>query len=733
MTALAPKPDRAAASAARSQFTDNSAQLLYARLKGTNWTIRSQDEALAMCFCMMVLKLDPLVHPRTIASVLQGAPDQVFDETAFINAMASLGFRYLRLKAKLSDLDERLLPALVCTPDHGAQVFYNETGQAHLFDGHEGAHVPLETSDGRADVLVFSRIVESDMATSKTARESTGWTWFAAVLRRFRPQMRFMLVLGVGLNLMSLLVPVLILVVHSQVISSGDLNPLYYLCFGAALIVGIELLLRRLRSRFAVWMMARLDYIVGCASFEKLLGLPANALTSAGISSQLARIKTFEAVRDFLCGPLMISAMELPMSLMALVFLTLLGHTIVLPALFVMGMFVLLILASRRRAGIQIRRAALESSRMQQFTLETFAKFEAIRLDGLSEKWQDRYRALSGREQMALMRLALVGSRSEILAHFLVGISTVLTLFFGAKLIWAGQMGAGALIACVMLQIRALSPLHALVGMVPRLEQLRNSVIQINQLMDMEDEETAQPRSMASSRLGGHIQFSNIALRYDPKAPLIFSGFSLEIAAGEVIGITGPSGSGKSSLLKMPLALVTPQLGGVRIGSFDIRQLNPVDLREQIAYVPQYVDLFSGTIAANMRLGMPIARDTEIESALVEVGAWEAISQFPDGIYTVIDPTVLGETMPLLRERLGLARALLRDTKILLIDERPTAMLLAGFDEDIRRCLTRYRTEKTILFVSYRTDFLRMADRVVALQENGRAQIGTLDKIVRMV
>jgi ATP-binding cassette subfamily B protein/ATP-binding cassette subfamily C protein LapB len=715
---------------AEAATMEEAAQLLFARLKAASWGVAPEDEPLALCFCLLVLRLDPTIHPRTVAAILQGTKGHAFDATTLVNAMASLGFRYLRLTLHPGSLDQRVLPALLRPSGKAPRVLYAEGRRLYHFDGRSASHIPARERLSPCEVYVFSRQMEEDLPTSRPMRAATGRTWFYALLWRFAPQMRLMLFIAMGLNLLSLAVPVLILSVHALVVSTGDVGPLTYLSLGAALVVGVEFLLRRLRSSFATWMTARLDYLVGCANFEKLLNLPAATLEGAELSAQIARIKSFEAVRDFLTGPLMASAMELPMSVLSLFLLYYLGGSLVLPVFAVMMALVILILVTRRQTAVAMRMAANEGSRMQQFTLESFAKLEAIRADGLGQRWLQRYRDLSGREQMALMRLGNIGVMAELVAHGLVGLSTLLVLFVGAHLIWANVIGTGVLIAAVTLQLRALSPLHATVGMVGRLEQLRNSIAQIDELMDLEEEETAERRSIATFKLSGHLQFANVALRYDNKAPLIFSGFSLDVAEGEVIGIAGPNGSGKSSLLKMPLGLVVPQLGGVRLGGFDIRQLNPIDLREQIAYVPQYVDLFSGTLAENLRICLPIAREREIEEALAEAGALEMIRAMPGGIHSMIDPPRIAATLPLLRERIGLARALLRPASLMLIDERPAAMLLEGFDEDLRRVLARRRGERTILFVTHRTDFLRLADRVVALTGEGTAHVGPLDKIM---
>lgn len=725
-------PDRLAQAAGASgsqAILETATQVLSARLRGGGWSIREENLPLANCFCALLIKLDPMVHPSLVAPILSGERGEVFDEVALVNAMAALGFRYLKVDIRPAEIDPRLLPAVLLS-DRGAALYYTDNDTPVVLDGASITHEPPGDWAARTDALLFSRMAEADRPTSRAALENSGRTWFLQILRRFLPHVKYLLVIGVLLNLLALAVPLFILLIYDRVLNAGVYEPLLYLAKGVLIVLAAEYLLRRAKARLLSHVMARLDYIVGTASFEKLVELPAATLDRAEVSEQVARIKTFEAVRDFLCGPLMGTLLELPVALLSLGVILLLAGPLVWVPLTAALLILAVIWHARRRIAILIRRAAVESSRMQKFALDCFSKLDAIRLDGLTGKWLDQYREVSGREQMSQLRLALAASRAEILGQLLAGLSTLALLYVGAQLIWADRMAAASLIACLVLHMRILSPFQAMTAMVPRLEQMRNAVRQINELMSYDDEDT-EARTLTTTRLDGSVRFSNVAIRYAARAPLVYSGFNLTVTAGEVIGVTGANGSGKSTLLKLILGLVEPQAGGIRLSGFDIRQLSPRDLRRQIAYVPQQVDLFSGTVAENLRLGMPLATEGEMMDALGQVGALSEVRALLHGMDTVIDPAALKTEDPLLHDRLALARALLRPSKLLLIDERPATLLRSGLDATLRECVQELRRSRTIIFVTHRTDLLRLADRVVALRGDGRAEVGTLDTILR--
>lgn len=707
---------------------ETGAQVLFARLRNAGWKVRDEDKPLALCFCALLIKLDPMAQPGSVAPVLSGQGDDRFDEVALVNAMAALRFRYLKFSCRPHEIDTRLLPAVLLSGQDAA-LCYLDQDRPVILDGETVTHRDSAAMTNRTEVLVFSRMSDEAMPTSRAALESSGRTWFIETLRRFLPQVKYMLAISIMLNMLALAVPLFILLIYDRVLNVGTYEPLAYLAKGVLIVLAAEYLLRRAKAKLLSHIMARLDFIVGTASFDKLVNLPASVLDKAEISEQVARIKTFESVRDFLCGPLMGAVLEMPVVILSLLFMLALSGPLVLVPLIAMGLLMLVIWRSQRRVGILIRRAAIESSKMQQFALDCFSKIDSIQLDGLTGKWLELYRDVSGREQMAQLRLALAASRTEILGQLLSSLSTLLLLYAGAHLIWEDRMAAAALIACLVLHMRALSPFLALTGMVPRLQQMRNAVRQINELMNYDTEDT-ESRTLTTTRLDGAIRISNVSLRYAPRAPLVYSGFTLDVRAGEIIGITGANGSGKTSLLKMVLGLVEPQIGGIRLSGFDIRQLNPRELRSQIAYVPQQVDFFSGSIAENLRFGMPMATEDELNAALEEVGAGRAVAALPEGLQSHLDPVELRARDPHLHDRLALARAVLRPTKILLIDERPATLLRSGLDDTLHHCLDRLRGQRTILYVTHRTDLLRHADRVVALRGDGRADIGSLDKIV---
>lgn len=325
---------------------------------------------------------------------------------------------------------------------------------------------------------------------------------------------------------------------------------------------------------------------------------------------------------------------------------------------------------------------------------------------------------------LAHFHLNWLGLLAETGAHALTISAAAATIGFGVQLVWSGDMSTGALVATMILVWRVLTPFYGLCTMIPRLEQLRNSILQVNKLMDLDTEAMEAHGAARLPALRGRVGFTNATLRYGEDADPVFSELSFEANPGELVVITGDNGAGKTSLLKLVKGLYQAAGGSVQIDGFDIRQLDAPDLRRQIAYVPQAPDFFYGTILDNLRLSNGLADTAAVEAALLQADAWQEVLALPNGLETLIGRQ--GErSLPLaLTTKLSLARAYLNPAPLLLIDELPNVLLSGRTGKNLRDYLVDIHGRRTVLLVTYRDDFMALADRVVILRRDEAPWVG---------
>ena len=657
-----------------------------------------------------------------------------------LDTLANLGFSPRRAPLKPNAIDARLLPCL-CRPAGAAEAPWvvlakTSDGGWRVYDSATETLITITPDDPRlgrvSDVWFFRRFDENDQAVSKFVRAGTGHSWFRALLGRFSGVFIQVLATGLALNLVSLSIPLFIMLVYDNVIFSGATELLPGLAVGAALAIGVELLLRRTRARGLAWLAARLDNIVGNKIFAHLLELPPADVERASAPAQIARIKTFESVRDFFCGGAFLSFMEFPFIILTLgLIAAVAGPLVFAPLAFLVG-YILLFHLVRRRVKVAIRAAAKASSARQKFAMELFEKLEAIRLSGLEELWARKFRDLSGREGLAHFRLNRLGFVGEIGAHALTVLAGVATVAVGAHLFWAGTLTTGGLVATMILVWRALAPLSNLCTMIPRLEQLRNSIIQVNTLIDLDLEATAPARGRgAFPAIRGAVSVRGVRLRYEETTDPALDGLSFEARPGALVAITGDSGAGKSSLLKLLQALYRPEAGAVLIDGFDARQLDPLELRRQAAYAPQSPNFFTGSVLENLRLGNPLATEEDARRALETICAWTDVDALPEKLNTPIAAHGPTAPPPGLACKLGLARTILHDGRLMLIDELPNALMCGPTGAAFLRWLADTKGKKTVFFITPREDVLALADVVITLSRHGPPHVESRGDINR--
>ena len=312
----------------------------------------------------------------------------------------------------------------------------------------------------------------------------------------------------------------------------------------------------------------------------------------------------------------------------------------------------------------------------------------------------------------------------QSLAQAIMMAAGVATVGFGVLRILNGDMSVGALIACMALVWRVLSPLQGLFLTLTRLEQTLNSVKQINLLMKINSEDDPSPSSLSTREFAGHIVMDRVSFRYRPNAEPALLGASFEVKPGEMLSIIGPNAAGKSTALKLLLTMSRPQAGQVILDGMDVRQINSITLRQAIAYVPQEAHFFHGTIAQNLRLSQPMATHEEMAEACIKANVIEEISNLTHGFETRIGDQSIQSLPSSFKQRLSLARAYLKKSPILLLDEPAKTLDFEG-DTAFMRSLDAIKGQMTILMVSHRPSHIRMADKVLVLEDGMVRQFGT--------
>ncbi len=682
----------------------------------------------AACLMPLLEALRWRGSPRDVAEALPHFANSL-DLVDLRNVLVTLGFESHCERTSLDRIDCRFLPCLYVQKDGDAYVLKSfEEGKFLAFSGAANRDCELPPTRTRGEAYFFTDVNTDEANAAIPANES----WFGALVRRFRRTVYSLLVLTFVLNLVALAVPLFIMVVYDKVIGAHSIETLPFLAAGILVALLSDVVLRLVRARVVGGVAGRLDYILGAEAFKQVLSLPPAATERSTVGAQVSRLKEFESVRDFFTGPLATVVLELPFLIMFLAVIAALGGLIALVPLLMIGAFALVgwVLLPRVRESVaNAGRARLER---QGFLVETLANLRTVKAAAAEQVWRDRFRALSASAVMGNYGTAKRSVWLQTSAHLLMTLSGIAVLGFGTFKVLAGTMTVGGLIATMALVWRVLSPLQAGFLAFSRLEQVKQSIRHIDQLMKLRPESQVGKSSLLGKSFGGRVVFDRVSFRYAADTDPALLGASFAAKPGELVAILGQSGAGKSTLLKTAAGLYYPQAGAVSIDGLDIRQIDPVEMRRAIAYVPQTSSLFYGTIAQNLRLSVPTASDEDLAEAAAEAGLLHTILDLPEGFETRIGHRTRTQLPFGFAQRLIIARALLRRAPIMLLDE-PATNLDEGGDRVLMDLLERLKGRCTILMVSHRPSHIRLADKAVVLEQGIVQFVGTPDEAIEFI
>jgi ATP-binding cassette subfamily C protein LapB len=290
-------------------------------------------------------------------------------------------------------------------------------------------------------------------------------------------------------------------------------------------------------------------------------------------------------------------------------------------------------------------------------------------------------------------------------------------------------MTVGALVACTIIAGRAMAPLGQVAGLLTRYHQAKMAYDTLNRIMAMPKERSDEVRYLSRPQLTGSIEFKNVTLTYPGQKMPALTDVSFKIKAGERVALIGRIGSGKTTIEKLVLGLYEPEKGAVLIDGTDIRQLDPADLRRNIGCVPQDVFLLQGSVRENISIGASFADDAAVLRAAEISGVDDFVNRHPMGYDMPV-----GERGELLsggqRQAIAIARALLLDPPIVVLDE-PTSAMDNGAENRIKARLAEELGDRTLLLVTHRASLLAMVDRLIVMDGGRVVADGPRDAVLK--
>ncbi|MBF0182437.1 MAG: peptidase domain-containing ABC transporter [Magnetococcales bacterium] len=679
--------------------------------------------------CMIPLLMSLGYHGdmRHIAEALPHFAESL-DLTGLRNMMANMTYASRPGRFDLDEIDPRLMPCLFVPDREAAMVLLKRKQDGVIvFNGVSGdvERIPATPLAGTA---YFFEAMDLEERTAQQKRLG----WFGMVAERFRKLLVYILLVTFFITLMQIAPPLFVMAVYDRVVGSQSMETLSHLLLGISCVMLFDWILRKVRSKMLMYVGARMDSIVSNAIFMRILSLTPSFTERAPTGAQVARIKDFDSVREFFTGPMMMVFFELPFSVVFFAVIGILGGVLAVIPIVTMFLFVLLWLVMTPMVAREETRSRRASSKKQEFVVESLGRMRAIKYSGMEEIWLERFRTLSSQAAMANFRTAIINALVNSIATLLIVGSGVTVIGLGVFRVMSGDMTTGGLVASMILVWRVLAPIQSAFVAMTRLEQVHSSINQINSLMNVtpEREEYAAIEPIKSFR--GQIAFVRVSIRYVPEAEPALMGVNFEVQPGQVVAVIGPNGSGKSTIIKLIAGLYSPQAGSIRIDGLDMRQMNVIELRHAVAYVPQSCHLFYGTVAQNLRLAHATASDEDLHEACRKAQVYDEIMALPNQFWTRLGDQKSAQLPSSMVQKLSLARAYLKPSKIMLFDEPANSL---GWEDDqaFIRVVGELRGKRTIFIVTHRPSHIRLADQVFYFEQGYLRLSGKPDDVLRQI
>jgi ATP-binding cassette, subfamily B, bacterial HlyB/CyaB len=657
----------------------------------------------------------------SIDQLLREYPRSVSDKATLAEAARSIGLSAEVCEVPATEIRSlgAVFPVICFLRDGDATILAGTVTGSDL----EQRFALVDAKTGRIDEVSLTDflgiyegsllLVRAAVAEEHHVKEKFGLRWFLPEILKQKSAFTQILVASLALSFVGLGVPIFVQQLIDKVLVHQNMSTLFVLTVGVSFAILFEAAFTFIRTYLTNAATRKIDLNLNKETFSHLLSLPIQYFEGRAAGLITRQVQQIQIIRGFLTGAIFFTLIEVGIFFIFLPIL--LAYSVPL-TLVVLSISVIMALLTYSLVGPFRRRleavAKVESARQAMLveSVHGIRTVKALALErGQVQSWEDKT-ATSLNLLFSVMQISnIANSMNSVLQRVMtVGVMTV-----GAFLVIDKEISLGALIGFQMLSARVTGPISMLVGLIHEYQQIAVAVGMVGDVLDKPSE--MYGRAGLRSRLRGTITFDGIGFRYPSANERAIDRFSLDIQAGEMVGLVGRSGSGKSTIAKLMQGLYFPQEGVIRYDNVDIREYDLTSLRQQVGIVLQDSFLFRGTIRDNILVALPSATHEQIVMAARASGADEFIERLPQSYDTLVEESATNLSGGQ-RQRIAIARALISNPRILIFDEA-TSALDSETEMIVMDSLKTIAQNRTVIIISHRLSTLTRCHKIAYLEQ----------------
>ena len=634
----------------------------------------------------------------------------------------------------LNQISELLLPVLLVLKDDQACVLLKRVDDKRAVvlmpdTGMQEVVVSLAElrDDYTGNCYFIKPHLKQDERSGIEVNEAPGH-WFWSTLWRYKAYYLEAGLSALLINVLALAGTFFTMNVYDRVISNQAYVTLWTLATGVTIALLFEFTARILRGWLIDNAGKKADLVLGARVFRQALmsRLEYRAASAGAFANNL---REFESLRDFVTSATLVAITDLPFLFLFVWVISLIaGPLFWVPLLAVPIMAIVAGLAQiplSRYVTENMRESSLKHGLLVE-AVEGGETIKALRAEGMM---QGKYELSSALTARTAMKSRFVTSFVLNFAYVVQSLCTVVMVVWGVYIIGDGKLTMGALIGSVILLGRAMAPVSSITGLAVRFQQARSALGMLNKVMATPTDREAVRNYLNKPKLTGNLATKDLCFAYSRDLPFAVKGVELQMVPGERIAILGRIGSGKSTLLKLLSGLYRPVRGSVIADGVDVQQIEPADLRRNVLYVSQEARLFYGTLRENLKAGNRYVDDDTMVRVAAAFGVHSFAAAHPRGYDLMIGEQGVGLSGGQ-RQAVALARAVLADPQILLLDE-PTSAMDNATEQSVMQALLQLGKEKTIVIVTHKLQLLSFVERVIVIDAGVRVADGPKNLVMQ--
>ncbi len=639
----------------------------------------------------------------------------------FVRAAKRAGFSSKIVKRGLRSISPLTLPAVLLLNNDDAcilQEIDQNTDEAILIFPDSGMkRIAMATLEEQyTGVAIFLNLeYHFTERVSKVLDQKEGH-WFWGTIWRSARIYRDVLIASFLINLFVLANPLFVMNVYDRVVPNSAIETLWVLAIGVFVVYAFDFGLKMLRAYFLEIAGKKADILMSAMLFEKVMSMQ-YAFMPKSVGSFASNLREFESIRGFLSSTTTTVLIDIPFAVIFLIVMFLIGGPLVYVPLVAIPIILIYSLIASKKLKESVEQTFAASAQKNSTLIECLTAMETVKTQRASSVLQLRWEQAEGFIAKWSLKSKMISSSVTNFAGFVTQLSSVCLVIVGVYLISERELTMGALIAANILSGRVLQPMAQVTGLVTSFFQSKTALASLNQIMELPDERAEGKNYVHRPDLYGAIDFKAVKFSYPEAEQVSLDKIDFSIKSGEKVALIGRIGSGKSTIEKLLMGLYKPEEGAVRIDGIDLNQIDPVDLRRNIGYVPQELMLFDGTVRDNIIMGSPEIDDDSLIKAAAIAGVDQFVNRHPLGFEMPV-----GERGARLsggqKQAIAIARALIHSPNILILDE-PTNSMDNSSEDFLRKQLSKYCQDRTLILVTHKMSLLSLVERIIVM-DSGR-------------